>query len=129
MARIIRQTFPIARWARWDDEFHDAVQAFRERFALSPNVLLANETTFARIDMAAAKENVSNADGECAQEGEYTPLACFSGPDYDLDFCIEAALPTGQFSLIYDADPGGDDGEPVPDEDTDDDALLDRLAG
>ena len=46
-----------------------------------------------------------------------------------VDFCIDAALPTGQFSLIYDADPGGDDGEPVLDDDTDDAAPRVRLVG
>ena len=45
-------------------------------------------------------------------------MACFRGPDYELEFCVDDALPTGAFSLIWDDDPDGD-GEPVPDEDTD----------
>ena len=129
MSNILRETFQITRWARWDDESHAAVETFRELFSVAPNILLANETTLARIDMAAAKANVSNADGELAQEGEYTPLACFRGSDYELEFLIDEVLPTCRFSLIYDADPGGDDGEPVPDEDTDDAAPRVRLVG
>ena len=118
MADILRKTYRIARWARWDDEIDAAVRAFRARFSVTPNILLAGETTHARIDMAAAKANISNADGERAEEGEHTPLACFCGPDYELEFCVDDALPTGAFSLIWDDDPDGD-GEPVPDEDTD----------
>lgn len=118
MGDILRRTYRIARWARWDDEIHAAVGEFRERFTLAPNLLLASEATHARIDMAAKKRNIRSPDGAPAPEDEYTPLTCFRGPDYELDFCIDDALPTGRFRLLYDDDPDGDGGEPLPDEDT-----------
>ena len=79
MADILRKTYRIARWARWDDKIDAAVRAFRARFVLTPNILLAGEATLARIDMAAAKANISNTDGEPAQEGEHTPIGLLQG--------------------------------------------------
>jgi len=103
MGDILRRTYRITRWAHWDDAIHDAVEDFRERFTLAPNILLASETTHARIDMAAKKKNIRGPDGEEAPEDEHTPIAAFRGEGYELDFCIDENVPTGRFSLICDA--------------------------
>jgi hypothetical protein len=118
MTDILKRTYGITRWAHWDDEIHAAVQDFRDRFTLAPNILLASEVTHARIDMAAKKENIRGPDGEAAPEGEHTPIGVFGGEGYQLEFCIDDQLPAGRFSLIHDVDPDGGGGEPVPDEDT-----------
>jgi hypothetical protein len=114
---IIRRTYRIERWAEWGHEIHGFVQDFRRHFQVAPNLLLASEVTFARIDMAAAKGNIQNAEGEPALEGEYTPLSAFSGEDYELEFAMVTDLADREVSLIHDDDPDGG-GEEVPDEDT-----------
>ena len=119
MGNVLRRTFQIDRWEHWDHRIHAGVQDFRARFTVTPNILVANEITLARIDMAAAKANIRDRDGVPAEEGAYTPLDSFIGPDYRLDLCIDPNLPDASFSLIYDEDPDGG-GEPVPDEDTPD---------
>lgn len=118
MGDIVRRTYTITGWARWDHDIHQAVEDFRERLGHTPNLLLASEVTHARIDMAARKDNILGPEGELPDDGEYTPLAAFHGADYTLEFCIDDDVPEGRFSLIYDDDPDGDGGEPVPDDDT-----------
>ena len=108
----------------WDDEIHAAVQDFRARFRVAPNILLSSEVTHARIDMVAKKEKLRGPNDERASEGEHTPVFFFSGPDYELDFFVDDALPTGHFSLLWDDDPDGGDEEDVPDEDTADEAYV-----
>ena len=120
MGDILRRTYSITNWVGWDDEVHAAVQEFRVRFRLAPNILLTTEATYARIDMVAKKKKLSGPNGEPASENEYTPISIFTGPDYELEFCVDDALPTSRFSLIWDDDPSGGDGEDVPDEDTED---------
>lgn len=115
--RILRRTYTIDRWTRWDDELHACATEFHERFGVYPNILLAHEVTFARIDMAARKGKILADDGTEAAEGEHTPLSSFVGPDYELDFALDDALEVGDVSLIHDTDPDGG-GEPVPEEDT-----------
>ena len=126
MGDILRRSYSITSWVGWDDQIHDAVQEFRARFSLAPNILLTSEVTLARIDMASTKEKLCGPNGEPAPKDEYTPISIFSGPDYELEFFVDDALPTCRFSLLWDDDPGGGDGEDVPDEDTDD---VDSVVG
>lgn len=111
MSDVLKKTFRFDRWTRWDDEIHAAVQAFRDQLGPTPNILTASEVTHARIDMAAKKANILHEDGHAPGDTEYTPLSCFHGPDYDLDFCVDDSLPTGAFSLLFDDDPVADIGE------------------
>ncbi len=127
MGGILRRTYSIAKWVHWDDEVHAAVQDFRTRFNLTPNILLSSEATLARIDMAVKKKKVRGPNGEEAPEDGYTPISIFTGPDYELEFFTDEALPTGHFSLLWDDDPDGGDAEDVPDEDTED--AESRIAG
>ncbi|MFW5877223.1 MAG: hypothetical protein ACOCXM_10845 [Myxococcota bacterium] len=114
---IHRKTYLLASWRTWDHELVAHVEDFRSRFHVVPNLLLASQITHARIDMAARNDHVLSDEGEPPEEDEYTQLYSFVGPDYELVFCIDDALPDRQVSLIYDSDPDGG-GEPVPDEDT-----------
>lgn len=117
MDGILRRTYTITRWADWDDEIHAAAEDFHTRFSVWPNILLASEVTQNRIDMAGKKDKLRGPNGETAPEHEYTPIGGFIGPEYELDFFIDDKLAAGSYSLLYDSDPG-DDGEPVPEEDT-----------
>ncbi len=114
---ILRRSYTIRRWVRWDDELHGFATEFQEVLGVFPNILLANEVTYARIDMAARKQHIRDDDGTTPQDGEHTPLGSFVGPDYVLEFAIDPRLGDARVSLIYDCDPDGG-GEPVPDEDT-----------
>ncbi len=118
MCLIYRKTFCINSWPHWDDEIHAAVDVFRDIFLYNPNIFLSNRVTQSRIDMAADKENIVNYIA-----GRYCPIGTFSGPDYELDFCICEKLNDRRFALIFDSDPG-DDGEPVPNEDTKPDCFV-----
>ena len=130
MGSILRRTYSITKWVGWDDEIHAGVQEFRARFSLAPNILLTSEVTLARIDMASTKEKLRGPNGEPAPKGEYTPISIFTGPDYELEFFVDEALPTRRFSLLWDDDPGGGDGDDVPDEDTDEaDSSVGSLIG
>ncbi len=126
MGNILRRSYSITKWVGWDDQIHEAVQEFRARFSLAPNILLTSEVTLSRIDMASTKEKLQGPNGEPAPKDEYTPISIFTGPDYELEFFVDDALPTRRFSLLWDDDPGGGDGEDVPDEDTD---VVDSSVG
>lgn len=115
---IIRRTYVIQTWRNWDHEVNGFAVDFRNRFGMFPNVLLANEVTFNRVDMAAAKENIVGDEGQHPGEAEYVSLEGFNGQGYSLTFALDEKLPDLHVSLIYDADPDGD-GEPVPEDDTD----------
>jgi hypothetical protein len=128
---IIRRSYRIERWAEWDHELHAFVQDFRRHFRVAPNLLLASEVTFARIDMAAAKRNIESDEGELAAEGEYTPLSAFVGEDYELEFAVATDLADRHVSLLHDTDPDGG-GEEVPHQDTPlavEDVLLNTKGG
>lgn len=115
---IIRRTYRLLRWAGWDHQLHSFVEEFSARYAVAPNVLLANETTFARIDMAAQREHLVNDEGRQPDPGETATLTGFTGPDYHLMFALDEALTDLAISLIYDSDPDGG-GESIPELDTD----------
>ena len=116
---ILRKTYSITSWKDWDHEINSFVADFRERFSIAPNMLLANRATFTHIDMIANKKNMSDCNGNRPEDCEYTDLGSFAGPDYSLDFAYDEKVPDSRVSLIYDSDPGGD-GEPVPEDDTED---------
>ncbi len=115
---FVRRTHAIHDWPRWDDEVHDAVAAFEAAFGLVPNILLAHDSTFRRIELIASKRNIRDDRGERPDDTEYAELGGFNGPGYHLDFCFDERLATGLFVLIFDDDPDDGDEEPIPEEDT-----------
>lgn len=115
---IQKKTFCINSWKRWDDEINSAVYEFHNAFSIYPNILQANLTTLKRIDIAANKKKIKSLDGSPVPEVSCCGISGFVSDDYELDFCRDDKLPDKHFSLIYDSDPD-DDGEPVPEEDTD----------
>lgn len=115
---IPRKTYQIGTWRTWDKAIDRCVRDFEARFGVVPNVLLANNVTFQRINMAADKSHVGNAAGDDAPEHEYVDITGFAGPDYVVAFAVNERLADRKFALLYDEDPDG--GEPWPDEDTDD---------
>lgn len=119
---IMKKTFSLGLWSAWDDAIARAAELFRNLYSVYPNILLANDVTLRRIDMIAEKSRFKNESGEKAKGGMYCQVSGFVAEDFELMFGIDEKLTDGQFSLIYDSDPN-DDGEPVPEEDTDGDVI------
>ena len=117
MSAILRRTYVIQSWPRWDDDVNAFALDFKGAFGVFPNILLASSSTLARIDMAARREKLIDPAGQPPQPDAYASIGTFSGDGYQLEFCIDERLQSKVASLIYDTDPGGG-GEPVPDEDT-----------
>ncbi|MBF0105472.1 MAG: hypothetical protein HQM16_09115 [Deltaproteobacteria bacterium] len=120
---IIKKTHSIENWKSWDHEIHHAILAFHSHYSFYPNIMLASDITYNRINIAAKKEDVKNDKGEKPDPNMYINLSAFAYKDYHLDFCVDNNLGDKVFSLVYDSEPDGDgDGEPIPE----DDALFDE---
>jgi hypothetical protein len=113
---VLRRTYSITQWIRWDDEVDAAVRAFRAEFGVAPLILLASSASLARIDLAAKKDRLVDGNGARPHPDQYAAVGSFSGADYLLEFCVDERLPTSRISLVFDSDPG--DGEPLPEEDS-----------
>jgi hypothetical protein len=115
----------ITDFSHWDDILHETVMQFHKQYLIYPNILLASQETYRKIDLYAQihPERMRHEDEDADFETSNIPydgLSFFTGPDYTLDFCQDPDLSDGQFTLIYDEAPDFD-GEPEeePDETTD----------
>lgn len=118
---ILRKTFHLTDWQGWARQIDSSAKEFFEATGHWPNLLLANEAMLRRIDFLAnqARQNIVKVGAEELQPGltdnhEWRELGGFCGVSYSIEFCLDELLPAGAYSLIYDANPDGDDGEPVP---------------
>ena len=121
---ILRKTYTITDWKFWDRQLDSAAKEFFAVTGKWPNILLANDPTLGRIDFLAnqARQNIFPGDGHVPKlsqtdEGAFRVLSGFQGASYSIEFCMDPHLVSESFSLIFDSDPDGDDGEPVPKED------------
>lgn len=117
-AHVLRKTYKLKRWSQWDDEIHQAVQDFHGRFDLYPNILLANQVTLQRIDMASKNEHKRDNTGNAPEEDAHASITSFTGAGYEFFFALEEKLADKAFVLIYDSEPDGD-GEPLPEDNED----------
>ena len=93
----------------WDDTINLFVEKFFEKHNVYPNILLASDETYRKIELYAQKhperliapdhENILNSNEPYKGIGE------FIASDYSLEFCIDFDLTLGNFSLIFDEDP------------------------
>lgn len=121
---ILRKTFLITDWTQWDHQIDSATKEFIALTQKTPNILLANDPTLDRIEFMANQkrqnlrrdEPLKNED-EPSDPNHWRPLGGFQGDGYSLGFCVDTQLNFEKFSLIFDSDPDGDGGEPVPVED------------
>lgn len=105
----------------WDKQIDEAVREFKSATGKTPNILLANDPTLGRFDFLAnqARENIVRTklpglEPSIIKPTDWRELSGFQGKDYNLEFCIDAKLGESHFSLIFDENPDGDGGEPVP---------------
>jgi hypothetical protein len=111
-------------WKNWDHQIDSSAKEFFEITGKWPNILLANDPTLGRIDFLAnqARQNIFYGGPDQTKPNpkdndEWRQLGGFQGKSYAIEFCIDENLNNEAFSLIYDSDPDGDGGEPVPEED------------
>ena len=129
-SQILRRTYQLKSWKGWDHQIHFSILDFRNTFEIYPNILQANPVTFSRMDVAANsidKDKIRGPQGQAAGKYQFISISGFCSDNYDLRFCIDRKLPNQSYVLFYDADPDGDGGEPIPEEDTPDILLTDPL--
>jgi hypothetical protein len=124
---ILRRTYRLRSWARWDDQVHGFVDDFHAAFRLYPNLLQASPVTLARMDMAADPAHVRDDDGH-APNG-YAPLTEFVGPGYTLELVVGEHLDDLVIVLFWDADPDGGGVPPEEDTSVEEDVLRRRASG
>ena len=115
--RLILKGF-IADFTLWDDTIHIFVLKFHQQHNVYPNILLANDSTYRKIDLYAQMhpDRLVDPDGEDTIETSrysYEGISYFTTEDYNLECCLDFELTEGNFTLIFDEDPDFD-GEPVP---------------
>ena len=98
----------ISRISRWADIIAMKVVDFHEEKGVYPNILLANISTFERIDKYCKKhpENLVYEGSE--QSPEFDGLSGFYTSEYNLDFCIDNDIAINHFRLIFDENPDFD---------------------
>jgi len=114
--RLILKGF-ILDFTEWDDTIHIFALKFHQRYNVYPNILLASDSTYRKIDLYAQMhpERLIDPDGEDTIETSSCPyegLSYFTTSDYTLECCLDYDLTEGNFTLIFDEDPDFG-GEPV----------------
>jgi len=117
---VLKLTGVITDFSIWDDTIHLTAVKFNNQYNVYPNILLANVSTYKKIDLFAQKNPnrivTADTDGfietiETSNE-PYDGLSQFVTEDYVLECCIDYDLQEGYFTLIFDKAPDFD-GEPV----------------
>jgi hypothetical protein len=107
----------ILDFAEWDDTIHLTVLKFHQKFNVFPNILLACDDTYRKIDLYAQMhpDRVRDQDHESilSSDTPYEGISFFTTEDYNLECCLDVELTVGNFTLIFDEDPDFD-GEPLP---------------
>ena len=115
------QVFHIQNWKKWDEEIDMAVNTFKKKYPVYPNILLASSQTLKMFDMAAFTLHPENLIYAGPPEEEPPEpilepdggIYAFNRDEYILVFCLLEEAPLGYFVLVYDSDPDG--GEDLPD--------------
>jgi hypothetical protein len=110
----------ITDYSIWDDTIHLFVAKFHDQFNVYPNILLASDSTYRKIDLYAQMHPnrivISGDDGDIetieTSDEPYNGLSSFVTEDYELDCCMDYDLREGSFVLVFDEAPDFD-GEPV----------------
>jgi hypothetical protein len=123
-----KKTFTFKTLIEWAKELNDAIYIYKNQYGVFPNIMLASETTYKRIDLIAntKAENI-NGDGSNNMPiipENFVSLSGFASNEYNVDMCIADDLSLFEFVLIYDNDP---DGEEIPS--LDDEAAVHKKAG
>jgi hypothetical protein len=99
----------ITEYSIWDDTIHLFAVKFHDQFNVWPNILLASDSTYRKIDLYAQMHPnrivMSGDDGDIetieTSDEPYNGLSSFVTEDYELDCCMDYDLPEGSFMLIF----------------------------
>jgi len=117
---ILKLTGVITDFSKWDDTIHLSALKFHNQYNVYPNILLASDFTYRKIDLYAQMHPnrivTTGVDGnietiETSNE-PYNGLSHFVTEDYELECCMDYDLHEGYFTLIFDEEPDFD-GEPI----------------
>ena len=108
----------IKDFAIWDDTINLYAIRFHEKYNVYPNILLASEETYHKIDLYAQMHPdrlIAPEDGEniLTSNEPYTGIGDFVAENYILECCFDFNLSLGNFILIFDEAPDFS-GEPEP---------------
>lgn len=101
-------TFTFTNINQWSHELNRAVFSFKERYSIFPEGMLANSTTFNRIDIVANTRPEKLRNGEMTKPEQFVALSGFQGDGYSLDWYTEEALAESQYKLFAFTTDGGD---------------------
>jgi len=117
---VLKLTGVIIDFSVWDDVINLTAVKFYNKFNVYPNILLANASTYKKIDLYAqmhpnriiTEDNDGNIETIETSNEPYDGLSLFVTEDYELECCMDFDLQEGYFTLIFDEAPDFD-GEPV----------------
>lgn len=90
-----RMKFRFQKYEDWPNELFAAAQAFRKKYRIYPNIMLANKETYMRIDMIAnfrGRSSIGGSDGEKPEKTEYAALGTFVADSFEIDFALSKKL-------------------------------------
>jgi hypothetical protein len=97
----MRKTYRLKTWRGWDRHIDACARDFAAEFGVAPNLLVANEATLRRMNVAADKAHVGNGKGGKPEPLSYVELKGFAADDYALVFVEEDEVPENSFALIH----------------------------
>jgi hypothetical protein len=117
---VLKLTGVITDFSIWDDAIHLFAVKFYNQYNVYPNILLANNSTYRKIDLYAQMhpDRIRIYDDDSSFETietsnePYNGLSHFATEDYELECCMDYDLQEGYFTLIFDEVPDFD-GESV----------------
>ena len=100
----------------WDSTINLFAVKFNKKYSVYPNILLASDDTYRKIDLFAQKKPnmLIGPDGKdiLSSSETYEGINEFVTEDYTLDCCFDYELTLGNFILVFDEAPDYG-GEPV----------------
>jgi len=119
MTGIIKLKAKITDFSVWDYTIHLYVKQFHQQHNVYPNILLANDFTYSKINIRVQlhPERLIDYEGKNAKKSDITfrGIGSFDAFNYSLHFCTDNKLADDMFMLVFDASPDFD-GEPIPEE-------------
>jgi len=115
---ILQLISSIMNFLKWDDTIHIFALKFYQKYNVYPNILLASEATYKKIDLYAQMhpERLYDPDGQntiVESSHSYEGIDVFVTENYSLDCCIDYDLTEGNITLVFDEAPDFS-GEPIP---------------
>ena len=112
----------IKNYEFWDGIIHEHSLKFHKTYSVYPNIMLAKQETWDKIDEYANLINpghITNPGGaEEVGEDDLKSISTFTTDEYFLEFCLDDKVKDDYFILVFDETPTFD-GEPCDFEEND----------